>query len=861
MTFQAAESAAKADEWTPIMGHLNKKWEDGNAFDGTWALHKPHRGLVTFPDGSTYEGALRNGLFQGIGLRTYASGAKYHCMYQKGKRQGRGKFDDGKGNVYEGMYFDDMCHGKGSRTWPDGRSYVGDWKENHATGKGIEKRPRAANATEVDTYEGDFFDGVREGRGKMVYHEGHVYEGEWTKGLRQGKGKFVWKEDKDDQQEARFEGRFEGGIPIYGQLAFGETGITVAYPGEIERVEPKEWMSSLARAARNWWEEGSERKARDKAEVPEKCPFADQGKKDLLVSECLTEEMWKNMSGRVTKDGMRITQCVAPGMTGRKGVQIVANGMPNTAQTGIVAADADSYVVFRELFDEVVAKLHEGYNPVSDKHKTVMDDAEVKTANIDSIVTSCKITVRRSLMSFPAALTSMSVDDKAEVEGCIIKAINKMKKTEQWTAGDYFPMEGSDTYAEKSGGSSPEELALLKNEGILFDQSNCFDIREFAQGRGIFRSTDKSLVVHVNKDEHAEFVLSGSSIKDAFGKLVKLMKGLDAHFKADKNGPGGWASSDALGFITSCPHTLGAGMVMQLSIKAPKISKRPDLSALAEKAIFSASVEEVKGDTVQLVCTSRLGMSELDIVNAAVDGTNWLTKHERHLQSGPKTLWLWDEHPHVIITGPPGSQKRDIAKHLAGAFGLEYISTGDILAAEADSGSEAGLVAKEHMHKGHYVPTDVVSKLVCDRIVSVGTSRGWVVEGFPRTKAQAEALVAAQIVPNKTIILELDGSISMERCKTRKSDPATGIVYSKGVSDGGEEIDSRLIQRSDDANERAIQVRLGQHKVYAQEIHDIPELKDSMLVLGDALAEDLCGQAATFLAEVPPVPPEVAPSQ
>lgn len=857
---QASEMLAKADTWTPVLGHQEKKWEDGNKFDGTWSLHKPHRGIVTFPDGSTYEGALRNGLFQGIGTRTYTSGAKYTCMYQKGKRQGKGKFDDGKGNVYEGMYRNDMCHGKGTRTWPDGRSFAGEWKENHATGKGSEKRPRADNAAEVDEYMGDFVDGIREGKGKMVYHEGHAYDGEWCKGARQGKGTFTWKESKEDLQEARFEGRFEKGVPAYGQVAFGATGISVAYPGEIQVVPAGAWMETLAASARKWWESESERKPKEafKAEVPEKFPFADESKKHLMVSQCLTEEVWKNMSGRLTKGGMRITQCTAPGLVVRKHAQVVQDGMPDIGTAGLLAADADSYLVFRELFDAAIARIHGGYDAVSSTHKTEMDHSKLQMANIDTIVSSCKITVRRSLANFPAAVMCMSLDDKAEVESAVIRAVQKLKKTEAWTAGEYFPMQGSDTFAEKSGGSSPEEIKSLQNEGFMFDQSHAFDGKDFAQGRGVYRSSDKSLIVHINKDEHAEFILHASTIKDAFGNMVKLFKGIDAQFKADKNGPVQWARSDSLGYITSCPHQLGTGMVMQITVKVPKISKRSDLAALATKVNFRLPSEHVKGDAVHLICPSPLGKSELEIANGAVEATNWLTKHERVLQGGRKTLWLWDQHPKVVVTGPPGSMKRPVAKCLAQEFGLEYVSVGELLAAEAASQSEAGAVAKEHMAKGHYVPSDLVTRLVVERLSAL-SHKGWVVEGFPRTKYQAAALAAAGLAPNKAFVLEVDPNVSMERCSGRATDPETGNMYHPKLNpapvdaENLVDISARLVQRDDDASQRAIELRLGQHKAYAPELP--AELGEVCRVYKDGPPTELNEQAIAFVKDLPPLPP------
>ena len=94
----------------------------------------------------------------------------------------------------------------------------------------------------------------------------------------------------------------------------------------------------------------------------------------------------------------------------------------------------------------------------------------------------------------------------------------------------------------------------------------------------------------------------------------------------------------------------------------------------------------------------------------------------------------------LILMGPPGSGKGTQAKRLVEKFGIPQISTGDILREAVASGSPIGQRAKALMAKGELVPDDVVIEIVRDRLARVDCKPGFVLDGFPRTRAQAQAL-------------------------------------------------------------------------------------------------------------------------
>lgn len=94
----------------------------------------------------------------------------------------------------------------------------------------------------------------------------------------------------------------------------------------------------------------------------------------------------------------------------------------------------------------------------------------------------------------------------------------------------------------------------------------------------------------------------------------------------------------------------------------------------------------------------------------------------------------------IIMLGAPGAGKGTQAKMIAAKYGIPHISTGDIFRANIKNGTELGAKAKEYMDKGLLVPDELVVDLVIDRFKEPDCAKGYVLDGFPRTIPQAEAL-------------------------------------------------------------------------------------------------------------------------
>lgn len=157
----------------------------------------------------------------------------------------------------------------------------------------------------------------------------------------------------------------------------------------------------------------------------------------------------------------------------------------------------------------------------------------------------------------------------------------------------------------------------------------------------------------------------------------------------------------------------------------------------------------------------------------------------------------------IILLGAPGAGKGTQAQFLTKAFDIPQISTGDMLRAAIKAGSELGVLAKSFMDAGKLVTDEIIIGLVKERIAQEDCRNGFLLDGFPRTVPQADALKEAGVSIDAVIEIDVPDAVIVERMSGRRVHLASGRTYHvrfnppkvEGIDD---ETGEALVQRADD---------------------------------------------------------------
>jgi len=157
----------------------------------------------------------------------------------------------------------------------------------------------------------------------------------------------------------------------------------------------------------------------------------------------------------------------------------------------------------------------------------------------------------------------------------------------------------------------------------------------------------------------------------------------------------------------------------------------------------------------------------------------------------------------IILLGAPGAGKGTQAEVICERLSIPQISTGNIIREALKSGTEMGLKAKSYMDEGTLVPDDVVIGIIADRLKEGDCKNGYILDGFPRTIPQAEALDSMGIVIDKVIDIEVADETIIQRLSGRRvcghCASSYHLDHKKSKSDGKcDKCEGTLIQRKDD---------------------------------------------------------------
>jgi adenylate kinase len=225
----------------------------------------------------------------------------------------------------------------------------------------------------------------------------------------------------------------------------------------------------------------------------------------------------------------------------------------------------------------------------------------------------------------------------------------------------------------------------------------------------------------------------------------------------------------------------------------------------------------------------------------------------------------------IILLGPPGAGKGTQAKRIAEHYGIPQISTGDILRDNVQRGTELGLQAKVVMARGELVPDDLVCDMVAQRLRQADCERGFILDGFPRTPAQAGwlgAFLENEVFDNSSdnsnvnsnrdnshrgkglpivIRFDVDYNQLLRRLTGRRSCQACGHIYNvysqpPRVADTCDLDGSKLVTRNDD-REEVIRERLTAYELQTRPVADYYERKGRLVpVDGDLPVDEVMEQ-------------------
>ena len=169
----------------------------------------------------------------------------------------------------------------------------------------------------------------------------------------------------------------------------------------------------------------------------------------------------------------------------------------------------------------------------------------------------------------------------------------------------------------------------------------------------------------------------------------------------------------------------------------------------------------------------------------------------------------------VILLGAPAAGKGTQAQTICRVLKVPQVSTGDIIRSAIREQTALGLEFKSYADAGALVPDDLVNRLVEGRLAQCDCAGGFLLDGFPRTVAQAEWLDASLAGQGRRIdrvlSFEVDDAVILERVTGRRTDPATGRVYHMTFDPPPADVVHRLVQRPDDT-EAVLRRRLAEYR-------------------------------------------------
>merc|ERR1712125_99304 len=356
----------------------------------------------------------------------------------------------------------------------------------------------------------------------------------------------------------------------------------------------------------------------------------------------MNPQVYDKLKDKKTKTGATLADCIKTGVDNP--------GHPHIKTVGLVACDEECYETFKELFDPVTV-ARQGYDHTKAIQPTNMDINQLSKTDIDpegKYVLTTRVRTGRSVRGFMLPPT-ISFEERRRLEALCVKALLSMEGD---LKGDYFPLNGSRSYAEKPEGMSIEKEESLRKVGNLFQEPDSTLLlasgmgRHWPDGRGVFHNNDSNLFVWVGEEDHLRIVSmqgsrdaptpEGKQIQDV---TARFMRACDEVQKVLKANGADFMHNEHLGWVLTCPSNLGTGLRAGTMVKLDKVSARDDwkklCAAMGLQARGTGGVDSAStGGTWDVSNADRIGKGEVDLVNILIEGAAQLVRWETMYDSG-----------------------------------------------------------------------------------------------------------------------------------------------------------------------------------------------------------------------------------
>ena len=178
----------------------------------------------------------------------------------------------------------------------------------------------------------------------------------------------------------------------------------------------------------------------------------------------------------------------------------------------------------------------------------------------------------------------------------------------------------------------------------------------------------------------------------------------------------------------------------------------------------------------------------------------------------------------LILLGAPGAGKGTQAAYIAQKYGIPQICTGDMLRAVVKAGTKLGMEAKKHMDSGGLVPDDVIIGLVKERLKQPDCAKGFLLDGFPRTIPQAEALKKAGVDLDYVLEIDVPDKEIIHRMSGRRVYPASGrtyhVIFNPPKVAGKDDMTGEVLVQREDDKEETVKKRLAVYHSQTKQLID-----------------------------------------